>query len=241
LVSSTLAKAPLSTPVGPPTRAPKRSPRACRFALVLIAAALVARAVPARAEDPSWATAQAVELTKQGQAHAARGETDVAARRYLDAIGFDPTYGPAYLALGALHEHAGDAQEAERAYAMGIDHVPAFAEGLMARGRLRARARHFADAAVDLEAASRVRPDDVAVLRELAAIYVGEGSLPAALAVTRRLEALADGQGDKATRSDAHVRSRALVLLVGDSDPVLAGRNARGPLRRALALRATSQ
>src|SRR4051794_9308471 len=77
----------------------------------------VAPVVPV-ASTQSWATSQAAELPRQGKEHAARGEGATATRRYLDAIGFDATYGPAYLALGALHEQAGDPREAERAYTM---------------------------------------------------------------------------------------------------------------------------
>src|SRR4051812_16889322 len=79
---------------------------------------------PARADDAvSWATTQAAELTRQGREHAGRGENETAVRRYLDALKFDPTYGAAYLSLGALQEAAGDPREAERTYSTGLDHV----------------------------------------------------------------------------------------------------------------------
>src|SRR5262249_15124865 len=78
----------------------------------------------ARAHEPtpvSWATAQAAQRTKLGREHAAQGEVDAAVRSYLDAIGFDATYGPAYLALGDIQAARGDVAEAERAFSMGID------------------------------------------------------------------------------------------------------------------------
>jgi tetratricopeptide (TPR) repeat protein len=212
--------------------------RVSLWLLASVLAVVLASPAPSYAGDAGWATAQAAELTRQGQGHAGRGEVDVAARRFLDAIGFDPTYGPAYLALGSLHERAGDPREGERAYAVGIDHVPSFVDGYLARGRLRARQRRFAEAISDIEAATRLRPDDLALLRELASLYVGVNALPAALAVTRRMETVADGQRDATTQSQAHVRARALALLVGEIDPVAAGLTSRGEVRRAIALHA---
>ena len=97
---------------------------------------LFARAPAAHAEA-SWATLQAVEMTRQGREHATHGDTSVGMRRFLEAIKFDPTYAPAYLALGQLHEATGDPAEAERAYSMGIDHVARWADGLRARAKLR--------------------------------------------------------------------------------------------------------
>lgn len=182
-----------------------------------------------------WATSQAAELTRQGKEHLARGEVETAARRYLDALAFDATYGPAYLALGALHEGGGDPREAERAYATGIDHVAGFPEAHLARARLRARLHRPAEAVVDLEAAALLRPEDLGVLRELALAYMTVRALPAALAVTRRIADLSDHQGDARAGAEARVTVRALTLLVGDADPVLAGAAGRGPVRAALA------
>jgi tetratricopeptide (TPR) repeat protein len=184
----------------------------------------------------SWATSQAAELTRQGEAHLARGEVDTAARRYLDAIAFDATFGPAYLALGALHEKAGDPREAERAYAMGIDHVAGFSEAHLARARLRARLRRLPEAIVDLEAAASLLPEDIGVLRELSLAYVAVGALPAALAVNRRIEGLSDLQRDARAGAEARASIRALALLVGPADPVAAGALGRGSVRSALAL-----
>jgi tetratricopeptide (TPR) repeat protein len=183
----------------------------------------------------SWATSQAAELTRQGKEHLARGEVETAARRYLDALAFDATYGPAYLALGALHEGGGDPKEAERAYAMGMDHVAGFPEAHLARARLRARLHRPAEAIADLEAAALLRPEDIGILRELSLAYVAVRALPAALAVTRRIAELSDQQGDARAGAEARVTVRALTLLVGDADPVFAGAASRGPVRAALA------
>jgi tetratricopeptide (TPR) repeat protein len=191
----------------------------------------------ARADDAvSWATAQATELTRQAREHVERGEGDTATRRYLDAIHFDPTYGAAYLGLGALQEAAGDPREAERTYATGLDHVTGFSEAHRARARLRIRQKRLAEALSDLEAAASFEPSDVATLRELASGYVSASALPAALAVTRRVAVIAEASGEAQVAREAQLRARALSLLVGAVDPVVAGGSGRGVVRKALAV-----
>jgi tetratricopeptide (TPR) repeat protein len=190
----------------------------------------------ARAEDGvSWATSQAAELTRQGREHAARGENETAVLRYLDAINFDPTYGSAYLSLGALQEAAGDPREAERTYSTGLDHVTGFGEAHRARARLRIRQKRVLEAVGDLEAAAGYQPGDVGTLRELGSAYVSTGALPAALAVMRRVAWVAEAAGDGKVAGEAKVSARALSLLVGAVDPVVAGGSGRGAVRSALA------
>lgn len=218
----------------------------CAAALALAAALSPAAATAQEASPepapapiaPSWATIQAVELTRQAREHVARAEPDVAVARYVDAIKLDPTYGPAYLGLASVYEARGDVSEAERTYAVSLDHVPGFADGLVARARLRAALRRPAEAAADLEAAAALRPETLAVLRELTRAYAAAGALPAALAVTRRLAALAEEQQDGRAASEARVGARALAMLVGEADPVSAGQRGRGPVRHALWLAA---
>ncbi|WP_437594464.1 tetratricopeptide repeat protein [Sorangium sp. So ce1000] len=213
--------------------------RARALAAASLAAALLAAllhgAALARADGVGWATAQAAELTRQAEARAAAGEVDVALRRYLEAVRFDATYGPAYLGLGALYERAGDPREAERAYTVGLDHVSGFVEGHRARAALRSREGRRDEAIADLEAAAALRGDDGGLLQELAAAYVAAGALPAALGVARRLSALAARQGDRALAAAATTQARALSVLIGEADPVRAGGADRGPVRRALA------
>lgn len=205
-------------------------------AWMLLAALALATPRPARADSRvSWATAQAAELVRQGDANAMRGDREVALQRYLAAINLDATYGPAYLALGRAHELGGDAREAERTYSLGIEHVTAFADGLVARGRLRVRAHRFAEAIADYDQAAELRPDDGSILEALEGALVGAGALPAALAVARRAELLAAARGDGRAVAASHVRAKALAMLVAEADPITAGGAARGPLRRALA------
>jgi tetratricopeptide (TPR) repeat protein len=204
-------------------------------------AALLTSATAAAQETKGWATTQAAELTRQGKEHAANGDVDTAARRFVDAIALDGTYAPAYLALGNLREAGGDAREAERAYSLGIDHVPGFADGYVARAQLRRRHRRLAEALADLEAARALRPDDPAILGDLTSAFIEASALPAALAVARRLEALADDSGSARALAEARQKVRALAILVGEVDPVVAGVSQRGAVRRALALRAMSR
>ena len=205
-----------------------------RAVCILIAGAIVVHASEARAEA-SWATQQATEMTRQGLEHAGLGDSAVGARRLLEAISFDPTYAPAYLALGRLHEASGDFAEAERAYSMGIDHVGRWAEGLRARAKLRAKLGRPLEALADLASAAELDPNDAALLLELEEAYVGQRVLVAALAVARRREVLAGKQGDARAATDARVRVRALALLIGEVDPVIAGARERGFVRSALA------
>jgi tetratricopeptide (TPR) repeat protein len=186
-------------------------------------------------EGTSWATKQAAELVRQGTAHAVRGDGAAATRRLLEAISFDPTYGPAYLALAAQHEAGGDVVEAERVYEAGLERVAGFAEGHAARGRLRKRLGRLREAAADFEAALSFAPENVSALEGLYATYVALSALPAALAASRRIEALAEARGDAAAHKEARARSRALVVLLAELDPVMAGARDRGPIRTALA------
>jgi hypothetical protein len=124
---------------------------------------------------------------------------------------------------------------------MGIEHVTGFAEGHRARAAIRLRERRIGEAIADLEAAAALRPGDLAALEELAGAYVAAAALPAALGVTRRIEALAAARGDGAREAEARLRARALSALIGDADPVRAGLRGRGPVRRAIALRAAGQ
>jgi tetratricopeptide (TPR) repeat protein len=213
-----------------------------RLLLVPAALAIVVGwgSAPARADEAaevppvSWATTQAIERTRLGREAAARGEQETALRDFLDAVSFDATYGPAYLALGAAYAARGDVREAERALSTGIDHVAGFAEGFLARGKLRAHLHRGAEAIADFEAAASLQPEGLAILRELGAAYIAAGCLPAALAVARRRLSVAEAQGDPRVAAEARTEVRALAGLVGEIDPVTAGASGRGPVRRAL-------
>lgn len=203
--------------------------------LVVLAIALV----PAIARaDENWATQRARELTGQGDAQRDGGHVDLAIERYRQAIEIDPTFGNAYLALGKLREGSGDVVEAERTYSTGIDHVAAFAEGFLARGELRAHLAKPEPAMVDLMAALALKSDDLPSHRRVRDVCITLGKLPVALAIGRKMVALAHSQADLAAEHDAEITVSALSMLIGFVDPVADGTH-RGAVRLALAKLAT--
>ncbi len=203
------------------------------IASLVVAALLMAGAAPLEAEE-NWATQRAAELATQGDSHRDAGQIERAMERYRQAIEIDPTFGASYLSLGGLREAMGDADEAERTYTAGIDHIAGFAEGYLARATLRLRASRGDEAIADLDAALALRPTDVAVIRRLRDASITLGKLPLALAMSRRLAAVALSAGDAAAEHEAHVTVTALLDIVGFVDPVVDGED-RNPTRKALA------
>ncbi len=202
-------------------------------AALVVAAALIAGAAPLQAEE-NWATQRAAELSTQGDSHRDGGQIELAMERYRQAIEIDPTFGASYLSLGGLREAMGDADEAERTYTAGIDHIAGFAEGYLARATLRLRASRGDEAIADLDAALALRPTDVAIIRRLRDASITLGKLPLALAMSRRLAAVALSAGDAAAEHEARVTVTALLDIVGFVDPVVDGED-RNPTRKALA------
>lgn len=197
------------------------------LALCLIA---LFAAGPARAEG--WARGTAEELTRQGREHAKNGDGELATRRFAEAIALDPTYGPAYLELGAARERAGDVREAERTYGVAIERVPTFAPALRARAALLGRLGQSDRAIADLEAVIRLDEGPEA-LRDLATRYVEGRAWPAALGTWRRMLALAEQVGNDPLAREATLQIRALTVLAAELDPVLAGMTSRDWVRRA--------
>src|SRR5262249_22119375 len=161
-------------------------------------------------------TSQAIERTRIGRDHAAQGDAEGALRAYHEAIVFDATYGPAYLALGELCEARGDVVEADRAFSMGIEHVAGFDGRLFARGNLRARVHDGAEAIADLGAASSLRPEVLGPWRSLGDASTAARAVPAALAVARRRALAAEAQGDTRAAGEARAMAKALAGLVAE-------------------------
>lgn len=188
--------------------------------------------VASRARAEGWASGTAAELTRQGREHVKSGDADLATRRFAEAIALDPTYGPAYLELGALRERAGDVREAERTYGVAIERVPNFAPALRARAALLGRLGQSDRAIADLEAVTRLDEGPEA-LRDLAAHYVELRAWPAALGTWRKILAIAGQAGDEQLTHEATLQIRALVVLAAELDPVSAGTTSRDWVRRA--------
>jgi tetratricopeptide (TPR) repeat protein len=169
---------------------------------------------------PAHASA-AAELVREARAHEAAHEDDLALRRYTDALSLDPTYGEAYLGLGALRARRGDAREAERVYSVALAHLPTLKSALVGRAQARWTLGFRDEAELDLEEYTRSQ-DDPAALRQLAGWYADESRSPAQLATWRRLRALAARNGDVPLEREARTMIRALQILVGDCDPASA-------------------
>jgi tetratricopeptide (TPR) repeat protein len=161
-----------------------------------------------------------VELVRQAREHESARRDDLAARRYTEALGLDPTCEEAYLGLGQLRARTGDAREAERVYSVALEHAPQLRAALAGRARAR-RAMGARDAAeMDLEAYLATERD-VAAMRELAAWYGEDGRTAAQLAAWRRILAGAAAAGDAALGHEARTMVRALQIMVGPADPVV--------------------
>jgi tetratricopeptide (TPR) repeat protein len=192
----------------------------------------IALVSPVRADGPSWTNGSAAELVRQGQERVKNGDEAVAARRFVEALQLDPSYGPAYLELAAARERAGDLTEAERTYDVAIRNVPDFAAGFRARAALLHRLGDFDREMSDLETAVRLtdKPD---LMRDLAQRYVEDGAWPAALATWRKILVANEKRADDRLAREATLQIRALVVLCGELDPVVGGASSRDWVRRS--------
>ena len=163
-----------------------------------------------------------------------RGDSELALTEYTEAIRLDPSFGDAYLGLGALREARGDLREAERVYDLGVKLPSSRATALDRRARVRRALGRQDDAFRDLEESVAIEPNR-ARLRALAEWYVERRTWPAALVAWRRLLSLL-GDEPSAERDEARVQVKALSVLAADSDPVISGAtHDSGWVRRSLA------
>jgi cytochrome c-type biogenesis protein CcmH/NrfG len=183
------------------------------------------------------ASSSADELVRQARAHEAEHDDDVAVRRYMEALAIEPGNAAAWLGLGALRMKIGEAAEAERVYSSALDRVPSLQAALEGRARARWAVGRHDDAEADLCALATVQTAQASVpaLRALAEWYATDGRTPAALAVWRRLLALAEERSDGASELEARRMVRALVILVDGADPASSPLEPAGSTRHALA------
>ncbi len=148
-----------------------------------------------------------------------RGDITQALSEYSRTIEIDSTLGDAYLRLGALRERMGDPREADLVYTVAARMNDTRARALVQRSHLRRHAGLGADALRDLEAAVAIDNDNRALLAELAQDYVELHAWSAALALFRRVVALASQSGETETLSTAKLEVQALRVLAAETDP----------------------
>jgi tetratricopeptide (TPR) repeat protein len=192
-------------------------------------------AQPSRAAPPdSWPRASARALAARAERLVERGETAEAMRLFNDAIRMDPSFAPAYLALGALRQAQRDHAEAERLYTEATRFPEATAEALERRARARRERGRQAEAFDDLRAAIEQDPRAKHRLRLLASWYVERRAWPAALGTWRRLAALLEQEGASEELRQARVQIRALGMLAAELDPVTAAAGHPSWVRRSM-------
>ena len=92
----------------------------------------------------------------------------------------------------------------------------------------------FARETADLEHVAHLA-EGPETLRALATRYIDGKAWPAALATVRRVGASAERSGDGSLAREAALQVRALMVVCGELDPVMAGAGERDWVRRAVA------
>ncbi|MBX3127478.1 MAG: tetratricopeptide repeat protein [Polyangiaceae bacterium] len=179
---------------------------------------------PTPAPAESWATRAARELVDRAAQARSGGDAGRALAWLTEAIRMDPSYGPAYFALGSLREALGDVGEAERVYDLALRLPSATAEALARRAELRRRRGDSRGALSDLAASLERAPDHVERLQTLAGWYVEASNWIGALSSLRRVLVLLEQRdASSAEVRDARTRVRALMVLAAELDPVRVG------------------
>lgn len=96
--------------------------------------------------------------TSRGIAQSEKKEHDAAVETLSRAVEIDPSYAPAWHALGRARWSSGDRKAAEEDFGRAIQADPRFALSLQSRGALRREQGDFDGAMADLDAASRLTP-----------------------------------------------------------------------------------
>ena len=224
-------------PAGRTPRGYRHTAKPALLLLVFLFIAGLARPAGAQASTSSaesWSRRLANSHYQRALELERRGDIAQALREYSESIAIDSTLGDAYLRLGALREHMGDAREAELIYDAAIRLGDSRAQALVQRSHLHRAAGRSAEAISDLQAAVELEPRREA-LQELAQHYVEAHAWVAALATVRRIASSAQQSGDDATAENARLEVRALRLLAAEVDPSTAPVKRHDWVGRALA------
>lgn len=187
------------------------------------------------AQQPSWASSRAADLTTQASAHAQAGDLGLARKRLTEALLIDGSYGPAYLELARLREMDGDPQEALRVYGSGIERIVGFGDGYAARAMLLDRLGRPDAAASDMQNALALSPLNPLVQQRALDFYIRRKAWAASLLVARMNLQSQLGLADSAALRKARLQVAALSKLAGETDPALAGRDDQSWERRSIA------
>lgn len=179
---------------------------------------------------------RAAELTAMGGRFLEAGDRVSAAGYFREAIGVDPSFAPAYVALGELQLARGALRDAEETF-----RIAAARAGTEARvwiGLARTLEAMGADEDADgvLAQASAALREDETILSFRAEHAERRGRWSLALALTRRLATLAVRRGESERAGTLRARERALSVLVGNLDPVRGSRSDE-LVRRSLSAR----
>lgn len=176
---------------------------------------------------------RASEYITLGERFLASGDRVSAAAYFRDAISADASIASAYVALGEVQLARGALRDAEETFRVGLVRAMPDARLWIGLVRVLDAAGRTAEAdAVLVEATTHFgRDEHVMRMRRDRAEARLAWSL--ALSLTRRLARVAEERGDEAAVREHALHARALLVLVGEVDPVSA-RDDSSPLRRVL-------
>ena len=199
---------------------------------IAISMAAIAAAQPRGAQS-----ARAAEMVRMGQAHLAAGDRASAIAYFRDAVAADPRMGPAYAGLGAAYRARGSLLDSRAALEAGLrrapDHPPIYLE--LAATLLELSQPGEASGA--LRALLERDPRNVEALTRMADLARRRGAWGEALAIERRLIALAgEGLVSEERAAGAARYEQALGLLATPLDPTRS-RCAASAVRAALCAR----
>lgn len=204
--------------------------------VVALTMGLTPAGASAQAPD-GYRASRAAELTELGARFLEAGDRVSAAGYFREAIGIDPSHAPAYVALGELQLARGAVRDAEDTFRVGAIRAGRDVRVWIGLARaLDASGEPDASDAV-LAQADAAFPADRALLAFRAERAEARGRWSLALALTRRLAALATEEGGLEEVARLRARERALAVLVGGLDPVRVPAVPDDPVRRALASR----
>jgi tetratricopeptide (TPR) repeat protein len=206
-------------------------------ALVLLSAfALSFGAGAARGQAADgYRSERAAELTGLGARFLEAGDRVSAAGYFREAIGIDPAFAPAYVALGELQLARGSTRDAEETFRVGATRAGRDVRLWIGLVRALEASGSTGEAESVLVQAEGTFRRDRTLLAFRADRAEDQGRWSLALSLTRRLASIAEEERDAEALARLRARERALAVLVGGLDPVRAPPAHDDSVRSALA------